>query len=228
MGRPLMKLVNQLIRSSLFLLAVTSLVSAHQPRLVLGMESTQESPIQVPDPQISKAYYGELSGAQAIYNISSGETFDFYVNILSPDTPDYNRTDYSIEVRDSKDKLVLLLNGTSYQWKRFYEEFGGDWYMQGPEGRARLPGGTYIIKIYNPENTGRYSLAIGEEESFPPGEMINAFILVPQIKQKFFGKSLFESYANIYGLAILLALLLIAAVVYGVYWFASVRGKKEA
>jgi len=222
-----MKYVCQIIGLFLFLLAITSLASAHQPRLVLGMESTQESPFLVSDPQASKAYYGELSGAPAFYKISSAENFDFYVNVLSPDIPGYNRTGYSIEVRDSKDKLVLLLNGSAYPWKRFYEEYGGDWYMQGPEGRAKLPGGEYIIRIYDPENAGRYSLAIGEEESFPPEEIINAFVLVPQIKQRFFGKSLFEAYSNIYGLAVLLVLLLTASTVYVVYRFAAVRGKNK-
>jgi hypothetical protein len=190
---------------------------AHQPRLVYGVESTLDNPISVPEPQVSKAYYGELSGAPAFYKISSGDTFDFYVSVLSADLAGYNRTDYSVEVRDSKGVLVLLLNGTSNQWNRFYEEYGGDWYMQGPEGRARLPKGGYTIKLYNPENAGRYSLAIGEKESFPPEEMINAFVLVPQIKQKFFGKSLFEAYGNIYGMTVLMIVLLVASMFYAAY-----------
>ena len=53
-------------------------VLAHQPRLVeMGI-------INLTEPEISKAYYGNLSGKPQIYTISTSSPIDLYVNILVP------------------------------------------------------------------------------------------------------------------------------------------------
>ena len=53
-------------------------VLAHQPRIV-EMEE-----INITKPEISKAYYGNLSGKPHIYTISASSPIDLYVNILVP------------------------------------------------------------------------------------------------------------------------------------------------
>ena len=53
-------------------------VLAHQPRLV-EMEK-----INITKPEISKAYYGNLSGKPHIYTINASSPIDLYVNILVP------------------------------------------------------------------------------------------------------------------------------------------------
>lgn len=51
----------------------------------------------------------------------------------------------------------------------FFEEFGRDDYPRGPEARVDVEAGVYLIKVYSADNQGMYSLAVGEQESFPPG-----------------------------------------------------------
>ena len=63
----------------LFLFLATP-VSAHQPEYV-----GSNIKINVTNPEISKAYYGELNGQPAVYTIESQKEFKFYVNILVPD-----------------------------------------------------------------------------------------------------------------------------------------------
>jgi hypothetical protein len=108
-----------------------------------------------------------------------------------------------MELYDHKDKSitqVFLLDGTKSQWKSFYEPFGGDYYLQGPEARENLTNVTYYIKVSSPSNQGKYSLAIGEEESFPPAETLNAFFLLPIIKQQFFGEPVVFSFLEFLGI----------------------------
>jgi hypothetical protein len=183
-------------------LLLSSAVFAHQPRVVLDAHSSFEEPISIDDPNISKAYYGELKGAPDYYVISSDVPFRLYVNILTPDIEGYNRTDFSVEVSYGTMPLMLL-DGTKQAWSVFYEEYGQDYYLKGPEETADLPEGVYYIKVYSSDNTGRYSLAVGEEESFSAGETLNALVQVPVIKQGFFGKDFLESHMNMSGLVLL-------------------------
>ena len=174
----------------LFLLIIP-LASAHQPRLVMGWDIHNENTsLLVPEPDISKAYYGELAGQPDYYKLVLQNTTLVYIGITAPYIPG-SRTDFSVLVYDYKDMSIthtITLDGTRFQWKPFYEEFGGDWYLQGPEARENLTAGTYYIKVSSPSNTGKYALAIGEEEAFPPNEIINTYLLLPVLKQQFFGK----------------------------------------
>ena len=197
----------------LFLLAANSW--AHQPRFVMDTPTGPNNPILIPDPEVSKAYYGELTGSADYYKISSGTTFAFYVNVLSPDVPDYNRTDLSVEVLGWDGKKILALNGRNQTWERFYEEFGGDYYLKGPEARMNLSGGEYTIIVSSPDNRGRYSLAVGETESFPPGEIANAYLLSPTLKSRFFNKPFYEGFFTKFNLyATITILILVAVIVY--------------
>ena len=63
----------------LFLLIVSTPVLAHQPRI------TERAITSVVDPEVSKAYYAELSGEPHIYTINATGSFNLYVNILVPD-----------------------------------------------------------------------------------------------------------------------------------------------
>ncbi|MGV8144524.1 MAG: hypothetical protein ACP5OJ_07940, partial [Methanothermobacter sp.] len=44
------------------------------------------------------------------------------------------------------------------------------------------------IKIYNSKNQGKYSIAVGEIESFPIDESLAALVTIPLLKEQFFGK----------------------------------------
>lgn len=160
-------------------------VAAHQPRVVFSEE------ILIEEPEISKAYYGELEGKEHYYKINSDREFDIYINLL---TPGYEFT-HSVSAELIKDGEILYsLDGENYEWTVFYEEYAKDYYLKGPElgkdfkSNQKLPAGEYIIKVFNDNNEGKYVLAVGDEESFPFNEIVKSIIVIPYLKISFFGK----------------------------------------
>ena len=184
----------------LFLVLLASVprsASAHQPRIVDG------NPVRVSQPEVSQAFYGELTGTPVEYQIQSDAPFRLYVGLLVPDIPGA-RKDISATIhRTGKDgiKTVAILDGESHAWKPFYEKFAQDDYFGGQEYRAgdspdgsgikgrTVASGTYLITVSNPTNHGKYALAIGDVEEWPFSEIISAAVTVPRIKAQFFGKS---------------------------------------
>ncbi|MBM4240310.1 MAG: hypothetical protein FJ150_01300 [Euryarchaeota archaeon] len=186
-----------------FLLAV-GVVSAHQPRLDIGADVSIENPIIVQNPEISQAFYGELNGKPDYYKISSDKTFKLYINLLVPASPGISGDFVSAEVLDANKTPIIFINGTNASWKPYFEEFGGDNYLKGPEVRQTLGPGTYYIKVFNAENQGKYSIAIGEIESFPVDESLKALITLPQLKEKFFGKPVSTLFLEFLGIILAL------------------------
>ncbi|MFH1608451.1 MAG: DUF2892 domain-containing protein [Patescibacteria group bacterium] len=161
-----------------------SLVSAHQPRI------TDSTEITVVDPEISKAYYGQLSGDFDLYTINSEQPFDFYVNILVPDIIDQKTDLFALIVKDKKDQEPFaFLNGVDFEWQKFHEPFGNDDYLMGPEYKVQAEAGDYDIYVWSNDNTNKYALAIGEKENFDFKEIVNAITLIPKIKKNFFNES---------------------------------------
>jgi hypothetical protein len=163
-------------------------VSAHQPRLEVGVNSSLSNPIVVQNPEISQAFYGNLKGQPDYYKITSNKTFELFVNILVPQSPGISSDFMSAQVTDSSGKTLALLGGNNSDWMPMFEEFGGDYYLQGPTFDQNVSAGTYYIKVFNTNNTGKYSLAIGDIETFPPDESIKALINIPILKEQIFGK----------------------------------------
>jgi len=165
----------------LALFLVPSTIFAHQPRIV------QENPTIVTSPEISKAYYGTLSGKPAVYTISADKPFTLYVGVLVPDIADQKKDVSVVILKDGKQ--IVLLDGPSFKWTTFFEEFGHDTYWQGPEYKAQSEAGNYEIRVSSIDNDTKYSLAIGETEAFDFKESINALTLIPELKKDFFNKS---------------------------------------
>jgi hypothetical protein len=154
---------------------------AHQPRIMQSQETN------VIDSEISKAYYATLTGSPHVYTIESKEAFDLYVGIL---VPDIESTKKDILAEVFKDGVeIATLGGESVAWKPYFETFGQSHYFDGGEYKARAEAGVYTITVSNPDNTGKYSLAIGEIEAFDMKETLNALTLVPQLKKDFFNES---------------------------------------
>ena len=156
-------------------------VLAHQPRLV-EMEK-----IYVTEPEISKAYYGNLSGKPHIYTISTSSPIDLYVNVLVPfiEGPEKN-----VIVKIFKgEQLMGILNPKKGNWKEFFEPFGHSMYWKGPEFKVRADAGKYKIHVQSTEKSIRYVLATGEIEAFDGPESLNAILLIPKLKKYFFEES---------------------------------------
>jgi hypothetical protein len=194
---------------------------AHQPRVVEG-----GSPVQIIDPEISKAYYGELEGAPQIFRLESGDSFELYLNILVPDVPE-STTDYSAQVRAlDSGRIIGELNGVETEWSSFFEEFARDNYLMGPELRSDVSAGVYEIIVSSFDNEGAYVLAVGETESFTLSEIINAYSEIPTIKSRFFDKPSASAYLSPF-LGGPLAILTV--IIISVVWFIRrrVRYKKD-
>ena len=86
----------------LFLLLVFVVV-AHQPRI------TDSEDIIVKEPEISKAYYGNLEGNPHIYVINSDKNFNLYVNILVPNIEDIDKSAVREAVMDFFMRDLLLI-----------------------------------------------------------------------------------------------------------------------
>jgi hypothetical protein len=194
----------------LSIILLFSIIFAHQPRLVLKKDLAFDYPQFIQNPEISQAFYGELTGSSHFYQITSDQDFNLYLNILVPDIKGA-KPDFSVVVSNGD---TITLNGKGFAWENFFEPFGGDHYLKGPEYKARVGKGKYLIRVYNDDRQGKYVLAVGDIESFPPKEMIKAFVAMPRLKI-FFNKSPFTAYFNRIGLYTLPALVIIGGVVVG-------------
>ena len=156
-------------------------VLAHQPRLV-EMEK-----INVTEPEISKAYYGNLSGKPHIYTISTSSPIDLYVNVLVPfiEGPEKNVT---VKIFKGEQSMGIL-SPKKDDWKEFFEPFGHSMYWKGPEFKIRADAGKYKIHVQSTEKSIRYVLATGEIEAFDGPESLNAILLIPKLKKDFFEES---------------------------------------
>jgi hypothetical protein len=186
---------------ALFTLIATGKVFAHQPRLVGDRPS-----IEVRDPEISQAFYARLAGNPQTYHIRSEVPLRLYVNLLVPDIPGIE-TDYEAVIsRDAEGggEVLARLDGKTYGWRPFFEPFGGDRYKLGPEFDEPVPAGAYTVVVSSPDNTGKYVLAVGKIEKFPPKEIARTIVALPKLKT-YFGKSPWTAYFNLSGAFLLLA-----------------------
>ncbi len=161
-----------------FFLLILTLITfnsyAHQPKLINYAPSIN-NPHEIIYPEISKAYYGKLKGEPHYYKIESEIEFSFYAGISTPKVND-NYTWISIEVLDQNSNVIFSGDGKEYQWKAWYEPHARDWYWIGPQigthnnkefkSSLKIDSGTYLIKVFNQDNIGHYSLAVGEKEFF--------------------------------------------------------------
>lgn len=174
------------------LLLATTLLNAHQPKLNFDGGSL-DHPTEVTDPEISKAYYCDLNGTPEYFKIESDSEFYLNISLLAPNI-EGARSDFIIEIYQSGELIQTLKKD---EWGKFYEPYAGDDYLVGPKYQQEQSApGTYLIKVSSPSNSGKYSLAIGKTESFPPIERIKSLITMPQVKQKFFNKSPLEAFTS--------------------------------
>jgi len=128
------------------LLLVAGTAWCHQTRIVEGEDITP-----VENPEVSQAFYGELKGEPASYQIASEDPFKLYVGILVPDLENSGK-DVSVEItrehthpeeaakqEPEEEEMHVVLDGTEHEWTHWYEPFGGDWYWEGPELRSNPP-----------------------------------------------------------------------------------------
>jgi len=201
------------------LLGMASGVSAHMPRLIYS----QKGDIQISDPEFSQAFYDELAGVPRDFFLSSDKEFNLYVNLLVPESSNPNGR-YSaniISIDGKNEKIIYSIDGLSAEWKEFYEPFGRDYYLQGPEFDKKIPAGKYKIEVFSvdlPEqagNQGKYVLVVGKQEIFPLPESLNIYWQLPLLKIDFFKTSVLQFFFTPFGIAgisVILGIIVIIAI----------------
>jgi hypothetical protein len=198
-----------LIFSAAFLCAMSIAPAALAHLPYLERDNTE---IIVNGPEISKAYYGWLSGRPIVYSINSKKTFLLYLGLLSPQS-DNDRQDYSARIYKDGE-LFGTLDGADWIWLVSYEPFANDYYNKGPEYEAKVPAGNYRIEVYNSGNSGNYVLAVGKTEDLSLGQFIRTLVVLPGVKEEFFGKPAWQAYNNFIGLMALAMLAGFAIIAY--------------
>jgi len=198
-----------LLALSLALCAIPAIASAHNPRFV-----REAKVIEIKNPDISQAFYGWLDGQPALYRIKTDVPQKLYMQILVPDVPQV-KTDLEagITYKTAEGYGHAELNGTSFAWKKWYEEYGGEWYLQGPDTHIDAAAGTNIIMLSNADNYGPYVFVVGDKESFPFDEMVKTVVLLLQLHQEFFLKPWYSTYFNKVGLYLSIPLLFLIVLI---------------
>lgn len=205
MGRTFLKFI---IVIACFLI-LPKAVFAHQPNY-----EDSNTLIEIKDPDISQAFYGELNGQPAVYRIDTAELLNLYVGLLVPDLAG-SRTDFVLDIFDSKNNQIYKLSGD--KWEKYFEEFARDDYLKGPDYKAEVPAGNYTLVLSNPQNQGKYVLVVGEKENFSLLEMPKTFEQLIKVKVNTFNKPWYSAFINIFGgviAGIVLAIVLLAVILY--------------
>jgi len=174
-----------------FALAIISTNYASAHKLISHDDSHRDfdSALVIPDHKISWAIYENLGVNEAkFYTFEAKKGDSFYASIVIPKIQgleNYAPTLVMVgEDNFFRDK-VIYENG--FPGKEFYEPFGQVTYWERQELRTEIPkDGTYFIVVTDEKNqSGKYSLAVGEIEDFS-GE--NMFTLLPKawLDTKFF------------------------------------------
>jgi hypothetical protein len=174
------------MRLSSVLLATVLATSAAAHAPVIndgGSPMTANNPYEISEPEHSKAIFSELEGAPQYYRISSDTAFRFYAGLTAPKLESCGMQEtFDLQVLDADMQPIDGRDGDSAEWWAWYEEFGKMWYWVGPEigkdfkGDRQYDAGTYYLKISNDSNTGKYVLAVGDEERFGIGTIAGMLV----------------------------------------------------
>jgi len=186
--------------TSFLLLLLFTHAYAHKPVLNKNSTYPPDAPYEIENPEISKAIYSTLSGNPHYYRIQSDVNFDFYAGILAAKIGECAlESKFSFEVLDSEFHRIDLADGENFEWIPWYEEYGKQWYWNGPEiGKNFLSdrvykAGTYYIKVFNETNTGQYIMAVGDIEKFSFTDIVGLLFSMGDIENEFWDPSLCAS-----------------------------------
>ncbi len=170
------------------LLLSLPVATAHIPELVIEDRNYTLEPIIVNKPEISYAYYGKLHGSPQIYKIESEKPFHLYVSLLVPYVGQAETSDVEFHIMKDGEKIVMRHDYDN--WTKWYEEYGRDWYLQGPTYETDVEAGTYLVEVHSDTNSEDYSLAIGNIERFGPVEILKTVFILPVMKAIFWNSYL--------------------------------------
>ena len=182
------------------LLIFSSYSIAHKPVMNENSSYPADAPYEIEEPEISKAIYSTLTGEPHFYRIESETDFNFYAGILAAKIGECTLEEkFSFEVLDSDFHPLFMADGENFEWTPWYEEYGKQWYWNGPEvGKNFLSdrvfkAGTYYIRVFNNSNTGQYIIAVGDIEKFSFTDIVGLIFSMGKIEDEFWDASLCPS-----------------------------------
>ncbi len=191
---------------TLFILfGFTGSASAHQPRIIFYTAGD----IKIQDPEISQAFYDELKGVPRDYSVDfSGQGGELYLNLLTPEfsNPEARFSANVFSLNGEEQKPLFSIDGSSFKWQEFYEEFGRDYYLKGPELTQQVPAGSYKIEVFSKTNQGKYVLAVGKKEFFDIKSLLNIYWQLPLLKIQFFKTSVWQFFLTPFGIGLIAVL----------------------
>lgn len=169
------------------------MAAAHDPHLVDPAHPMSfEAPYPVGDPEHSQAFFAELTGTPHVYAITWDRPFRFYAGLTLPRIEGCpRRHDVSLDVIGAEGGVIERLDGTTFDWWPWYEHYGDQWYWVGPELGAAFrstrtfPAGTYLLRVYNGENSGKYVLATGDDERFGFWDILRLWPVMRRLNREF-------------------------------------------
>ncbi|MBU1613053.1 hypothetical protein KKC87_01310, partial [Patescibacteria group bacterium] len=194
-GFPISIILIPVVFAVCFLFGIQN-AEAHKPVIVRGDN------VQIENPEISRAFYDSLPHGPRVYEIYSDKDFVLYANLLVPENSNKDGR-YSADifrVTENGYEPIGRLGESSIDWKEFYEEYGGDYYLKGPEFKQSVLAGRYEIIVHSYTNLGKYVLAVGEKEQFSPLDWFKSLYILPILKISFFKVSIFTLFKSKIGL----------------------------
>jgi peptidase E len=197
-------------------LGVAPSASAYQPRLIY----LQEGDVQINSPELSQAFYDELTGSPRNYFIDSNVSFNLYINLWVPEIANrdgrYSADVYILSNREysgeegemlfiSNEGDLSTIDGQNYEWSEYYDEFGRDYYYKGREFDQKLPAGKYRIEVFpsgfGSNYDGKYVLTMGKTESYDAKAILNMYWQMPLLKIQFLKTSSLQFFLTPFGIA---------------------------
>jgi len=179
-------------------LSCKNIALAHLPRLVY----LKPDLAQINNPELSQAFYDELKGQPRDYFINSDKDFELYINLLVPahSNPEGRYSADVFLLGATEPEKIEFLDGQNFKWEQFYEEWGRDYYLKGPELSKQVSAGEYRIQVYSSDNQGKYVLAVGKKEQYGIKDLLNVYWQIPTLKTTFFNTSVFQFFLTPFGI----------------------------
>lgn len=171
----------------IFLVAALFLPSAamaHKPLFAPHAINSFDDALEVPDPTVSYAIYGDLKTPHQVdvYKFTLDQPTAFHARIsvpkrpgqsdfqpafvvLGPGLPTINTPpNFPLHLAPDMGRAILLANGDADE---FFEPFTQTTLIQRQLFSRKLDPGTYYVAVYDPSGrTGKYVLATGDREQF--------------------------------------------------------------
>jgi dipeptidase E len=215
-----------LISLIFFLFGFSSSVLASQINIIYPTSGN----IQISNPEVSQFFYDQLSGSPRDYFIVSKTDFNLHVNLMVPEAANPSGR-YSLKVsliNGNNSQQINELDGTSFNWQEYYDTFGRDYYLNGPEVDENLSAGKYKVEVFSDNNQGKYVLTVGKKDSYSIQSALNIYWQLPYIKLTFTKTSPLQFFLTpfgIIGIGVVGVLLVIVILIYYLYGAVSESAK---